>query len=61
MRFISPFSFSNPFIRGICIYPMPLDGTKGMLTDGLPPFIALRVLLDIVVVDVHCILLNHSK
>ena len=32
------------------------DGAKGMLYNGLPPFIILWVLFDVVIIDLYCIL-----
>ena len=33
-----------------------LDGAKGMLHNGLPAFVVLRILFDVVIVCVNCIL-----
>ena len=35
---------------------MPLDGAKGMLHDGLSSFIIVRVLFDVVIINVYRIL-----
>ena len=35
---------------------MTLDAAKGMLTDGLPSFVIVWVLFDVVIIDVNCIL-----
>jgi hypothetical protein len=39
--------FLQSFYQRMGIAQMPLDGAKGMLTDGLPPFVILWVLFDI--------------
>ena len=35
---------------------MPFDGSKGMFANGLPLFVIMWVLFDVVIVDVYCIL-----
>ena len=42
------------------VAPMPLDASKGMFADGLPAFVILRVLLDVVIIHIHRILVFAS-
>ena len=34
---------------------MPFDGAKGMFYNGLTSFIIMRILFDVIIIDVHCI------
>ena len=38
------------------VTPMPLDASKGMLANGLPSFVIVWVLFDVVIIDIYCIL-----
>ena len=42
------------------VTPVPLDAAKGMLANGLSAFIILRVLFDVVIIDIHGILVFTS-
>ena len=39
---------------------MPFDGSKGMFANGLPSFVIMWVLFDVVIVNVYCILVLAS-
>jgi hypothetical protein len=42
------------------IAPMPFDAAKWMFANSLSSFIIMWVLFDVVVIDVHCILVFAS-
>ena len=48
--------FLQSFKQCISIAPMTFDAAKGVFANGLSAFIILRVLFDVLIIDIHCIL-----
>ena len=48
--------FLQSFQQRVGIAPMAFDASEGMLAYGLPSFVILRVLFDVTIVDIYCIL-----
>ena len=42
------------------IAPVTFDASKGMLANGLPSFVIMRILFDVIIIDVHRILVLTS-
>ena len=40
----------------MCETPVPFKCAKGMLADGLPSFVIVWILFDVVVIDIYSIL-----
>ena len=48
--------FFQALHEGVRVAPVSLDTSEGMLADGLPSLVIMRVLFDVVVINIHCIL-----